>query len=516
MNKTLSVSLKPRQRHLLLLAAAISSSCGLAVELLFGTLASYLVGNQALAYGVAVGGFLAAMGIGSYLTRFIATETKQPDQQQDQLLVAFTKVELAIAPLIAFLPLALFALFVVDGSLWLGLCLATMILGILAGLEVPLLTRILELEEGVREALAGVLALDYAGALLGSLLFPVILLPLVGLFPSAFILGSLPALMIFAIAKTFPQLRWWGYLGLAMATLLLSLAPLAVTLSNALENTLYKAPVISRIQSPYQKIVLTRYGKDLRLFLDGDLQMSTLDEYRYHEALVHPAMSASKHPQRILLMGAGDGMALREIWKWESVTEVIMIELDPAVVKLASSHPQMITINQSAFGDERLQIIYGDAFIKVPQIEGNFEVIIADFPDPDQEILAKLYSEGFYRRLLSKLAPDGILVTQASSPFFAPDVFSCITKTLNQVGLEAHPYVFDVPSFGPWSFVIAAKHHLQPQSWQLPVPTRFLNLKMLQHLFELPEDIQLKDVKINSLSHPVIVRYQSNPRWAAY
>ena len=156
------VPITKRQRQLLLMSAAISSSCGLAVELLLGTLASYLVGNQALAYGVAVGGFLAAMGIGSYASKYIATDSRSSSHQQD-LLSAFVKVELLIAPLTALLPLGLFALFVLNGNLWLGLSLATVLLGILAGLEVPLLTRVLELESNLKDALAGVLALDYLG-----------------------------------------------------------------------------------------------------------------------------------------------------------------------------------------------------------------------------------------------------------------------------------------------------------------------------------------------------------------
>jgi spermidine synthase len=508
-------SLNRLQRRLLLAAAAVSSSCGLAVELLLGTLASYLVGNQALSFGVAVGGFLAAMGIGSYLSQFIASKSP-PWLQQRQLLVAFVQVELLIAPLTALLPLGLFALFVVNGFLWLGLFLVTILLGILAGLEVPLLTRVLELEEGVREALAGVLALDYVGALLGSLLFPVLLLPLIGLFPAAFVLGALPAFMVFAIGQQFPRLRRWGYLGLGLGVILTLSAPAAIPISNRLENTLYQAPVITRIQSPYQRIVLTRRGQDLRLFLDGDLQLSTLDEYRYHEALVHPAMSASQNRRRVLVMGAGDGMALREVLKWQEVERVVLIELDAQVVKLAQSHPQLVRLNEGALTDSRVQVINADAFVTAPTLNETFDVIIADFPDPDREVLAKLYAEGFYQRLLPRLAENGVFVTQASSPFFAPDVLSCIVATLSDVGLSTHPYVVDVPSFGPWGFVLASRQSIQADRLTLSVSTRYLTEPILHHLFELPGDVQLGNVEVNRLSHPVIVRYQSDPRWAAY
>lgn len=508
-------SLNRTQRHLLLLAAAVSSSCGLAAELLLGTLASYLVGNQALAYGVAVGGFLAAMGIGSYLSQFVAVDADDRWQQR-QLLLAFIKVELLMAPLTALLPLGLFALFAIDGSLWLGLFLVTVILGILAGLEVPLLTRVLELEEGVREALAGVLALDYLGALLGSLAFPVLMLPLIGLFPAAFVLGALPAFMVFAIGWQFPKFRRWGYLGLIAGILLCVSAPAAVPISDALENNLYKAPIITRIQSPYQRIVLTRQGKDVRLFLDGDLQLSTLDEYRYHEALVHPAMSASANRRRVLVLGAGDGMALREVLKWQEVERVVLIDLDPAVVKLARSHPQLVQTNANAFADPRVEVLHADAFVAAPALNETFDAIIADFPDPDREIIAKLYAKGFYQRLLPRLADTGVFVTQASSPFFAPNVLSCIAVTLADVGLSVYPYVADVPSFGPWGFVLASRMSIEPDTLKLSVPTRFLTQPILHALFQLPGDIQLNNVNVNRLSHPAIVRYQSDPRWNAY
>ncbi|WP_309229829.1 polyamine aminopropyltransferase [Oscillatoria sp. FACHB-1407] len=517
---------KRRERNLLLIAAAISSACGLAVELLLGTLASYLVGNQALAYGVAVGGFLAAMGIGAYLSRFIAVETGHADQYH-RLQVAFVQVELWIAPLSAVLPLALFALFVVDGPFWMGLFLATILLGILAGMEVPLLTRLLELDEGVREALAGVLALDYLGALLGSLLFPIALLPFLGLFPSAALIGALPAFVVFIFGRVVPRLRYWGRWGLAIAIALCVFAPLTLPLSDRLENSLYDAPVITRIQSTYQRIVMTRQGTDVRLFLDGDLQFSTLDEYRYHEALVHPAMSINQREieqssssgdrsRQVLLMGAGDGLALREVLKWQDVERVLLIDLDPAIVNLARRHPFLVNANAKAFADPRVEVRHADAFTALAALHETFDVIIADFPDPDRDGIAKLYTQGFYRRMLAHLNPTGIFVTQASSPFFAPRAFACIAATLESLPLVIRPYTIDVPSFGPWGFVLATQNPIETTSLPLPVATHFLTVAMLPSLFQLPGDIQLGGVEVNRLSHPVILRYQNDPRWEAY
>lgn len=505
-----------KQRNVLLGAAAVSSACGLAVELLLGTLASYLVGNQALSFGLAVGGFLAAMGLGSYLSQFIATDESDEKQLRSQLLTHFVQVELAIAPTSAILPLGLFALFVANRSLWLGLVLVTLILGTLAGLEVPLLTRIVERDRGVKDALAGILALDYLGALVGSLAFPVLLLPFFGLFPTAAILGSLPALMVFVIGRSFPELRHWRKYGLILAAALWALAPLTVPLTNQMESRLYDAAVIQRVQTPYQRIVMTRWNQDVRLYLDGELQFSTLDEYRYHEALVHPALSASGTPKRVLLMGAGDGMALREILKWDSVEKVVLLELDPKMVNLARQHPFLVQANEEAFTDPRVEVRYGDAFTVAPQLEETFDVILADFPDPDRKVIAKLYSEGFYRRLRSRLTPNGVFVTQASSPFFAPKAFACVVTTLEAAGLPTHPYTISVPSFGPWGFVLATQGTFERDDLRLPVETRFLTDATVANLFELPGDIQLGGVEVNRLGHPVIVRYQSDARWQVY
>ncbi|BAZ10187.1 putative spermidine synthase [Calothrix sp. NIES-4071] len=503
-----SLHINKAQRRILLLAAAVSSGTGLAVELLLGNLASYLMGNQALAYGIAIGGFLAAMGIGSYLSRFIAPK-EQGRALQREMLSTFIKIELAIAPLTALLPMALFALFVADSAvIWQALFLTTILLGILAGLEVPILARLLEIADGVRDAISGVLALDYLGGLLGSLAFPLLLLPLLSMFPTAFVLGAFPALMVFAIGQYFPSMRRWGYVGLILGIVLLVSAPVSIPIGNKLENNLYNAPIIKRVQSTYQRIVLTRQGKDLRLFLDGDLQFSTVDEYRYHEALVHPAMSAVPNPKKVLVLGAGDGMAVREVLKWQGIKRVVLIELDPTIVKLATRYPQLAQVNANSLKDPRVQVINADAFVQAPKLPDIFDVIIADFPDPDHDSLAKLYSDGFYRRLMGRLAENGVLVTQASSSFFTPKVISCITATIAHAGLTVHPYVADVPSFGPWGFVLASRNNIDTTKLQLEVPTRYLTTALLQHIFELPKDIQLGNTEINRLTRPVIVRYQ--------
>ncbi|MEM9770884.1 MAG: polyamine aminopropyltransferase [Cyanobacteria bacterium P01_D01_bin.73] len=531
------------QRSVVLLAAAASSACGLATELLLGGLTSYLVGDHALAYGVAVGGFLAAMGVGSYLSQFVAiapdenfgknsnksshrrnAEEKQSASQEfvQTIIRAFLRVELAMAPAIALMPLGLFTLFVAGGWLWLGLGLSTLFLGILAGMEVPLLTRLLERDSSVKDALAGVLALDYAGALVGAIAFPLILLPWLGMFPAAACLGAIPAIMVVAIARAFrplvPGARDWGRLGLLIAMGLLVLAPLTVPLGNTLENRLYKAAVIYRETSQYQRIVLTQNEGDTRLFLDGDLQFSTADEYRYHEALTYPVLGAVRSPKRVLLLGAGDGLALREILRWPGVEAITVLELDPAVVELGRSHPTLVRANRRSFDDPRVSVEFGDAFQLVRDLPNTFDVVIADFPDPDRDALAKLYSDGFYRMLRSHLAPEGAMVTQASSPYFAPKAFACVAETLAATGFKTYPYRVDIPSFGPWGFVLATNQAIALNQIEIPIESKFLTPELLPALFALPKDEQWEpgSIQVNRLSHPVLPQYQRDRRWQGY
>ncbi|MEM1369594.1 MAG: polyamine aminopropyltransferase [Cyanobacteria bacterium P01_H01_bin.15] len=504
------IVLATQQRWGLFLAAAIASGTGLATELLLGTLASYLAGNQALSYGLAIGIFLAALGLGSYLSQFIAS-----DDDWEKLLIRFCQIELVLGPLIALLPLGLFGLFVWDRFLWLGLGLVTLVIGTLAGLEIPLLVRILERQQATKQAISQVLALDYLGALVGSLLFPTLLLPLLGMFPSAALLGTLPPLVGFGLGLLFPELRRWGWSGLVIGGLLALFIPFATQAGDRLENSLYDAPVVYREQSAYQRIVLTRWRDDLRLFLDGDLQFSSFDEYRYHEALVHPALSLVSAKQ-VLVLGAGDGLALREILKYPNIEQVILVELDPSVVRLAKTHPRLSAINHNAFSDPRVNVIYGDAFRIAPSLLEKFDLIVADFPDPDQPSLAKLYSQEFYQQLRSHLTPNGVLATQATSPFFAPKAYQCIAQTLHAAGFESYPYQAQVPSFGPWGFILASLKPLNLQSMSLQAETQYLTPQLLGALFLLPGDLAVSETKVNRLTQPTVTNYLLDRRWDLY
>ena len=290
------------------------------------------------------------------------------------------------------------------------------------------------------------------------------------------------------------------------------------SLGDRVESWLYDDPVIFRQQSRYQRLVLTRRRQDVRLYLDGQLQFSSLDEYRYHEALVHPAMACHGSPRRVLLLGAGDGLALREILRWPSVQQVDLIELDPSVVSLARRHPLVQRLHQGSLDDPRLTVHHGDAFQLLERLEGSFDVVIADFPDPSTPALARLYSVGFYGRLQRRIERGGVFVTQASTPFFTPDVLASIEASLQQLRWSTRGYAVTVPSFGPWGFVLAQWDQEVNTSGFAPLPFqgRWISDRWLKYFPELPDDLRPDPgalIRPNRLVQPVLVDYQRNGRW---
>ena len=292
----------------------------------------------------------------------------------------------------------------------------------------------------------------------------------------------------------------------------------SIPLGDRIEDSLYSDPVISRIQSRYQRIVLTRRRGDLRLYLDGNLQFSSRDEYRYHEALVHPAMAAHPKPKRVLLLGAGDGLALREVLKWPSVERVDLIELDEAILTLAQAHPALQRLNQNSFEDPRVNVEIGDAFGLLSGKTSSYDVVIADFPDPDTAAVARLYSVGFYSRLMPLLASNGVFVTQASTPFFTPLVLASIEKSLQHLPVKTHPYSVTVPSFGPWGFVLAHRETNRLSFQPLPFEARWFDRDQLSQMMQFPKDYRPSDqdsVQANRLSRPILIDYQRRDRWSA-
>jgi len=492
--------------RVLFASALVIATCGLVYELVAGALASYLLGDSVTQFSLIIGCYLSAMGVGSYLSRLI----------DRALLARFVEIEVAIALIGGFEAPLLYAAFVyTDGfrPLLLGL---VGVIGILVGLELPLLIRILEKNASLRELVARVLFLDYIGALAASLAFPLVVLPQLGILRASLVFGILNAAV--ALWTTFlfeaarPVALRLRVLSAAALIALIAGLVFAGAAEKRMEQDLFADPVVLSKTSPYQRIVVTSSGRDTRLFLNGALQFSTLDEYRYHEALVHPVMAAAARRENVLILGGGDGLAAREVLRWPDVGAVTLVDLDPAVTGLFADRDELARINQESLRDERVTVVGADAFTWMQSGEGRYDAIIIDFPDPSSYAVSKLYTSHFYRLLRRRLADGGAIAVQSTSPFFSPEAYWCIMRTMRHEGFTVRPYHAYVPAFGEWGFALAGEGTLQEFS-ALPSGLRFLDAQTLAGLFIFPPDMRVREGPINRLDNQILVQlYESDWR----
>ncbi len=497
-----------RDRTLLLSVLAVATA-GLVYELVSATMASYLLGDSVTQWSLVIGVYLSAMGLGSWLSKGIERD----------LHGRFVAIQLGVAWVGGFSATLLFIGFAHLATvrpLLFGLLAAV---GTMVGLEIPLLLRLLERGHALKDVVARVLAFDYIGSLAASMLFPLVLLPYLGLVRTALLFGIVNAAVALWFLHAFRDdvgawarrhaLTWLTGVSLCGA---FAFAP---AIEEFGESELYDAPVVFSQRTTYQRLTLTRWRDDLRLYIDGNLQFSSVDEHRYHETLVHPVMAlapARTGGLRVLALGGGDGLALREILTDARVAHVDLVDLDPGMTELFSHHPVLSALNRDAFADPRVTVHNADAMAWLARQRDDggapFDVAIVDLPDPNDFSLGKLYTRAFYRLLASRIADDGAFVVQATSPYLAPRAFWCIVRTLEASGLVATPYHVHVPSFGDWGFVLAAKSAFdEPTALARGPERRFLTDAMLPGLFVFPADQAPPEVGINQLNDQLLVHY---------
>lgn len=492
----------PSKYKLLMLTTLIISGCSICYELIISALSSFLKGDTVLQYSVTIGIYMSAMGLGSYLSKFI----------KKHLFNYFIGVEIGVGVIGGLSTLILFLsnIYLVCDQIILYLVILT--IGIFVGMEIPLLTRIIENDEkNLRVTLSSIFSFDYIGGLIGSIAFPLLLLPHLGYFCTAFLTGTLNILVaLLIILKYKEKIRHYketllvtlGFLGILMTGTLFS-----ENISNFVEDGLFRDKVIYRKQTKYQHIVLTRHRDDLRLFINGNVQFSSLDEYRYHEALVHLALSKAEKKEKVLILGGGDGLAAREILKYEAVKKITLVDLDKEIIKICCENKLIASLNQHSLTNPKMEIVVEDAFKFLTDNQLKYDIIIVDLPDPNNESLNKLYSNVFYRLCKNSMEENGILVVQSTSPYYATKAFWCIHHTIASEGLHVLPYHLEVPSFGDWGFNMASRQELDTQ-FQFDVPTKYLAAETCQTLFTFAKDEEANsEIKINTLTNPVLMKY---------
>ena len=488
----------------LLSSVFVVAACGLVYELAAGALASYLLGDSILQFSTVIGTYLFAMGVGSWISRYL----------DRQLVAQFLRIELLVGLIGGLMPAALFALqSLATPSFRFALYALVLAVGILVGLEIPLVMRILKRHAGasggLKTLVSQVLTFDYLGALAVSIAFPLLFVPQLGLIRTGAFFGLLNAgVALWALWLFRAELRGVAVHAVAAA---LTVAALIAAFAGAdlvttwAEDRFYADRVVYSETSAYQRVVVTSSPAGVRLFLNGNLQFHSRDEYRYHEALVHPALAAHGAPKHVLVLGGGDGMAVREVLKHASVEHVTLVELDPHMTRLFAETPLLRALNHDALRSAKLSIVNADAFTWLQQHDEVFDAIVVDFPDPSNFSIGKLYTTSFYRLLDQHLAAGGYAVVQTTSPLLARKSFWTVVATLEAVGLTATPYHAHVPSFGEWGFIIASHRPWHAPS-RLPEGLRFLTLAGLPALFDFPPDMARVAAEPNRLSNQGLVQ----------
>ena len=489
-----------RKKTLLSFAVFIAGLCSIIYELLISTTATYFLGDGVRQFSIIIGIYLFSMGLGAFFSKFL----------KDMPLRFFVHIEFLLGLIGGISVPLIFFLFVNVNTLTLQiLCLVIIfIIGLLTGMEVPLLT-FASNEVDFKNNLSNVLSLDYIGGLIATLLFPFVLLPFVGLFYSSLVFGILNILLGLVLNHVFlgKSIKTM-FLGVTSIIILVVMVIFGGKLLKAWDHAIYKSPIVLNTQTPYQKIVVTKKQEDVRLYLNRVIQFSSLDEYRYHEPLVHVPMTIHENPKKVLILGGGENLASREVLKYKDIERIDVVDIDSTMFYLAKNDANFIAINENAAKSSKVNLIAQDAFTFLHTSNEKYDIIVADLPDPTNEAIARLYSKQFFILAKQKLNKDGLFVTQSGEVYFSNSVFSCINNTLQEVFNDVKPYHSYIPSFGDWGFVLGSDLPInEKKRTPLPKDLKFLTDTQYQIGFEFPKDIKIQKTKLNTLDNPIILNY---------
>lgn len=488
------------KQKILLITVIVAGLCSIVYELLVSSTATYFLGDGVKQFSILIGIYLFSMGVGVFASRFVKSRPLQVLVYVEYLLGFIGGISVP----------ALYFLFINSSSdTFQYFCVLIMfVIGFFTGAEVPLLTYAFK-DDDIKDTLANILSLDYIGGLLATILFPFILLPFLGLFYSSLLFGIINVLLGVALNIVFLKGHKKTLIaGLSFILILITLVFYTGRLLQIWDEEIYKNPIVTNIQTPYQKIVVTENNNDdTRLYLNRVIQFSSKDEHRYHEMLVHVPLVHFDDPKRILILGGGENLASREALKHSSIQLIDVVDIDSAMFDLAKNDTRIRSINEGAAHDPRVRLINQDAFTFLYKNTEKYDVIIADLPDPSNESLARLYSRQFFLLTKRNLNPNGIFVTQSGEIYFSNSVFSCIKNTVESVYKNTKIYHVYIPSFGDWGFTIASDSDLGMTKSELPEGLKYLTTRSMLNAFGMPNDIKIQNTEINTLDYPIILNY---------
>lgn len=494
---------------------------GIVSEYTLSTLATYFLGDSLFQWTMIVSIMLFSMGLGSRISKSF----------DDSLLEKFVIIEFILSIVATNVTVIVYTVFAFYGTVTFVIYALAILVGLLIGMEIPLVIRLNEQFQNLKVNISSALENDYYGSLAGGIFFAFIGLPYLGLTYTPPILGGVNFLVaLILVGAVWSEIanekkkHFVIYAGLVLVILLLNVA-FSERIVNWGDKIRYKDRVVYSEQSPYQKIVLTYSEGDYWLFLNGNQQLSTLDEAMYHEPLVHPVMQLHGEVSSVLVLGGGDGAAVRELLKYPEVDQITLVDLDSAVTNLAKNHPILVEINEDALNHPKVTVINQDGFTFLADTKDQFDVIIADFPDPRTVDLGRLYSLEFYQLCYNALSKNGFVITQAGSPYYAEQAFICIEKTIKAAGFQTLPLHNQVLTLGEWGWVLGAKGHSDDLKSRLvntnlgSLKTQWLNdqsLTMISSFGKEVFDRNYSETDVNRLHDPVLYKYYLKGRWDVY
>ncbi|WP_044202957.1 polyamine aminopropyltransferase [Flammeovirga sp. OC4] len=512
------------------LALFATGLSGIVAEYVLSTLATYFLGNSVLQWTLTLSFMLFAMGLGSRYSKYL----------DKNLIEKFILVEFILSFLVSFSSIIAYGisayvsfnqeLYVfplpIDGVL---IYFTSICIGFLIGLEIPLATRLNDSFETLKVNISSVMEKDYFGSLFGGLFFAFVGLPFLGLTYTPFVLGfvnlSVAILLLWRLDDIIAP-NWVKKLKIGSISLFIVIGIgmfSAKEVINFGEQHLYKDKVVFQEQTSYQRLVVTKWKNDYWLYINGHLQLSTFDEWLYHEPMAIPALSLNGRPQKVLILGGGDGCLAREALKYPSIEKITLVDLDPGMTRLGQEHPIFVELNKNALNNSKVEVINGDAFTYLEKTEEFFDVILMDFPDPKSIELGRLQSMETFRMCWHHLRPNGVIVTQAGSPYYATKAFYCIEKTMQEAGFNTIPMRNQVLTLGEWGWVMGTKT-LSPTEMKQKIrgldieeiPTRWLNNESLNSITSFGKglvEFDSSQVEVNTVHNPVLPTYYGKGNW---
>ncbi|WP_233194574.1 polyamine aminopropyltransferase [Aquimarina sp. I32.4] len=509
-----------KKSRILKLALFATGLSGIVAEYILSTLATYFLGDSVFQWTMILSIMLFSMGIGSRLSTLFTSK----------ILEKFLIAEFLLSLLTSTAALATYFLMGVTENIGVVIYGFSIAIGLLIGMEIPLVIRINESNEELRTNIAGVMENDYYGSLIGGLFFVFIGLPFLGLTHTPFILGGinfLVAIALFIRLKKHVDTSYRIPFTITIPAILCTILFLSYNADEIVlygEQKRYNDKVVFSKQTRYQKITITQWKEHYWLYLNSSKQLCTFDEFLYHEPLVHPVIKLTKDPRNILILGAGDGCAIREVLKHKDVEQITLVDIDPEMTKIGKSHEIFTTMNDSSYYNPKVKVINQDAFQFLEESDTFYDVMILDFPDPKSIDLNRVYTKEFYRLCHRRLRPFGHIITQAVSPYYTTKAFKSIEKTLGASGFTTLPIHNHVYSFGEWGWVIGSKYESKKEIKNRllemtfeDIEARWITNESMNLMTSFGKDlVKIDSVEVNTVRNPVLYKYYLGGTWAKF